>query len=116
MSTAALGNLVGFGCDTTDEAYKLAERAQEESFRMRMFGDPRRVEKWNVIRLFKTSRGQRAHVVRGAGISKRFDGVRIGDPYVTSLCDAVWAFADDVSLEVDQVPICKSCDRLLASS
>lgn len=122
MSAATLVEVEGVGPLTVDQAHDLCVSVfrailQAESpaaaFREQMFGDPRPVEEWETVRLFTTAHGRRAHVVDTASISHRYDGVRVGDPFVTSACSMVWAFADDVSLDVDGVPMCECCARTL---
>lgn len=102
-----------------DRARRMAWRAMEapaEAFREQMFGDPRRVEEWETVRLFITPASRRAHVIEQADISARLDGVRVGDPFVSSACSMVWAFADNVSLEVGGMPVCEACARTLLRS
>lgn len=121
MSAATLVEVEGAGSLTLDQARALresiwrairrAEEAPGAAFREQMFGDRRPAHRWETVRLFTTSSSRRAHVVDQADISARPDGVRVGDPFVTSACSMVWAFADDVSLEVDGVPVCQACAR-----
>ena len=123
MSAVTLVEVEGVGSLTLDQARRLresiwrairrAEEAPGEAFRERMFGDRRPAHRWETVRLFATSSSRRAHVVEQADICDPLDGVRAGDPFVTSACSMVWAFADDVSLEVDGVPICEVCARSL---
>jgi hypothetical protein len=101
--------------EALEDAVWAAQEARAEEFRAQMFGDSRHPDFWETVRLFTTTHGRRAHVIDAAGISHRFDGVRVGDPFVTSACNMVWAFADDVSLEVDGVPMCERCAQTLLS-
>jgi hypothetical protein len=124
MSAATLEELAGLltvdqaimVADSIRHAAYRAEQAEAEAFREQMFGDSRRPDRWDTVRFFTTTYGRRAHVVEQAGISERYDGVRVGDPFVSSACSMAWSFADEVSLDVDGVPICERCAAILAES